>query len=116
MTFHRNSALTLYLLQLQLFSASFQIPDFTQIKQVRLLAIKKLLPSQTKEGHIQHTNIPYHSPIMSQSLSIMSFMDNLPPRQAKYPNLEGKDGGVDNSPYGNDTSNFPTPTANDTYK
>ncbi len=46
----------------------------------------------------------------------MSFLDNLPPRQVKNPNLEKKEGGVDNCPYDNDTSNFPAPIANDTSK
>jgi len=44
----------------------------------------------------------------------MHFRDKSPPRQVKRPNLEGKEGGVDNGPYDNDASNFVAPTANGT--
>jgi len=51
---------------------------------------------------------------MSQIKLIMHFLGNSPPRRVKRPNLEGKEGGVDNGPYDNDASNFPAPTANGT--
>ncbi len=46
----------------------------------------------------------------------MSFLGNCPPRQVKHPNLEEKEGGADDSPYENDTSNFPAPIANENSK
>ena len=43
----------------------------------------------------------------------MRFVEGLPPGQAKDPDLEGKEGDVDNDQYDNNVSNFySTPTIN----
>ena len=42
----------------------------------------------------------------------MHFVEDLPPGQVEDPDLEGKEGDVDNGPYDNDVSNFSTPTIN----
>ena len=42
----------------------------------------------------------------------MHFMESLPPGQVEDPDLEGKDGYVDNGPYDKDVSNFSTPKIN----
>ena len=109
----RISQLTLSLPQLQLCFRKFSNPLIvTPIKRVPLPTTRQLVAPHTKVCHSQPTHIPYHSPAMSQIELVMHFVEGLPPGQVEDPDLEGKEGDVDNGPYDNDVSNFSTPTIN----